>query len=121
MADYTPVHVPGHAITLTTSAVVTAGQTVGISGSGTVAATGADAGAFIGVAAHDAASGAKITVFVGPGIVHETTATGAITAGALVATDAAAGAVKTNGAGTAPIGVAITTASGGSVRWKATK
>jgi hypothetical protein len=121
MADYTPVHNPGHEITLTTSGAVVGGQTLGISGSGTVAATGADSAAFIGVAAHDAASGSRVTVFIGPGLVHETTATGAITAGALVATDAAAGTVKTNGAGVAPIGIAITTASGGLVRWKATK
>lgn len=79
MADYVPVFAPGQDISLTTSAAVTGGQLLVISGNDTVAASSAASAAWVGVAAFDAASGAKVTVHSGG--VHEL----------LLAADAAAG------------------------------
>lgn len=81
MADYTPVFPLGGAgFTMQASGTITAGDLVVVSGSGTVASSGA-AGAAIGVAAHDAATGAKVTVMPLK-MVHETLAgAGGVTAG----------------------------------------
>lgn len=128
MADYSPVYLPGAAISLTASATITGGQTVMVSGSGTVApATTAGAGKHVGVAAFDAASGARVTVF-GFGTVHETTNAGGVTAGdqvgsvdtgkiGTIAAAAAAAAGDVNIARTVR-GVALTTAADAAlVRW----
>jgi len=130
MADYLPVYIPAHTITATTSAAVTGGQTLAVSGDGTVGPAGATSASYIGVAGHDAASGARVTVYA-RGMVHETTASGNITAGAQVVAGAAgtvtalAAAVATidetdvNDA-RAVIGVALTTATDtNKVRWMA--
>jgi hypothetical protein len=131
MADYTPVYLPGKAMTLTASAAITGGQLVEVSGSGTVAPTTASAtpsAKVVGVAAFDAASGARVTVYA-RGTVHESTANAAITAGDQVASGAVAGTVKalavaagaTTGDinnGRSVIGVALTTAADlAKVRW----
>ena len=106
MAEYLPVFKPGQAFTLQASATITAGQLVEVSGSGTVGPAGAASTKVVGVAAFDAASGDKVTVYAG-GIQHGVAA-GAITAGAVVQ----AGAAGTVASGTtAPIGVALTTAA----------
>ena len=118
MPDYTPVHNPGHEVTLVASAAVTGGQCLVVSGNGTVAPGTAASAAFVGVAAFDAASGTRLTVFVHH-FVHETTASGAITAGDQLV-NGPGGAVSTIGAGTAfqSIGTALTTAANGAlVRW----
>lgn len=118
MADYTPVHNPGNEITLTTSAAVTGGQVLIVTGVNTVGPSTAATDAWIGVAAFDAASGSRVTVFVG-GMVHESTASGAITAGGMVAA-AAGGQVAAAGAATfgQVLGVALTSATNGqAVRW----
>lgn len=127
MADYTPIAVPGSAFTLNASAAITGGQVVAISGSGTVAPAGATSGAVVGVAAFDAASGADVLVYTGF-IVHESIASGTVTAGdqiasaatgqvATLAPAAAATAADINNA-RAILGVALTTATtGNKVRW----
>jgi hypothetical protein len=118
VADYAPVYAAGVLpFTSTTSGAVVGGNVLVWSGSGTVAAAGADSIVVAGVAAHDAASGAKVTVWPMDGVVHELVATAAITAGAGVVTDAVAGQVKTATIATAAaagslIGTAATTAAG---------
>jgi hypothetical protein len=108
MSDYAPLYMPGDAITGTTSAEVTGGQTLIVSGNGTVGPATAASDAVVGVAAHAAASGALVT-YHGRGQVHVTTASGGITAGARV--DAgAAGTVASGSAGVHNIGIALTTA-----------
>lgn len=98
MAVYSPVWFPGDTFSSVTSATVTAGQLLYISGDNTVAPTTAATAAWIGVAAQDAASGAGVTVYTEG--VHQLAASGAITAGDLVIA-AAAGAVQTIGSATA--------------------
>ncbi|HEY9352786.1 MAG TPA: capsid cement protein [Nocardioides sp.] len=117
MADYVPIHDGGQMpFTFTTSAAVTGGRVVAVSGNGTVAHAGADSATVVGVAAFDAASGAKVTVWPLEGCVHELEASGAIAALAGVVTDAN-GQVKTAVIATAAaagtlIGTAATTAAG---------
>ncbi|NIL77611.1 capsid cement protein [Rhodococcus sp. B10] len=115
MAEYVPIRKPGADLPIATSAAVTGGQLVAVSGNDTVAPTSAATAAWLGVAAFDAASGEKVTVHAGG--VHELAASGAIAAGANVVA-AAAGAVATVGAGTADqvVGVALAAAASGKVR-----
>lgn len=108
MAEYAPLFMPGDVITCTTSAAVTGGRLVAVSGNGTVAHAGADSNAVIGMAAHDAASGALVAVH-GRGQVHVSTAAGGITAAARV-NAAANGTVASATAGVGNIGIAMTTA-----------
>lgn len=120
MSDYTPIH-SGGAIpfTTTTSGVVVGGTLVVQSGNFTVATAGAGSALVVGVAAHDAASGAKITVWPIRNVTHEITSTGTIAsmdgvisgaagvaATAVVATAAAAGTL---------LGIAEGPATGGAV------
>lgn len=123
MADYTPVYSGGvNPFTATTSAIVSAGRVVKVSADGTVAhgAAGTDT-TCLGVAASDAASGAKVTVWPLANCVHELTTLATITAGDGVVA-AAGGAVATAAIATAAaagtlIGVATTTRTGaGTVR-----
>lgn len=121
MPSYLPKHMPGDTITLKASAAITGGQRVAVSGSGTVApATAATKARYVGVAAFDAATNADVTIY-GRGMVHITTADGAITAGdqvtsadagavAAVATAAGATAADINNA-RAVDGIALTTAA----------
>lgn len=113
MADYLPLYAPGRAITRSASAAVTGGQLLAVSGSGTVAPTSAATASWLGVAAFDAAIGSQVTVHSGG--VQRLTASGAITAGALVEA-AATGKVATHTNGTNDInvvGLALTTAADG--------
>jgi Uncharacterized conserved protein (DUF2190) len=118
MSDYSPPR-PGGAVPFTSqaSASITGGRLVSVSGDGTVAhSTAGDAS--IGVAAHDAASGAKVSVWPLANVTHEVpiTASVAITAGndivpaanglankGTLATDAAAGTL---------VGIALNTKTG---------
>lgn len=117
MADYSPVYTGGAIpFTATTAGAVTGGNVLIWSASGVVTVSGADSTAVCGVAAHDAASGAKVTVWPIEPCVHELVASGAITALAGVVSDAA-GQVKTATIATAAaaatlIGTAATTAAG---------
>jgi hypothetical protein len=113
VADYLPNLQPGQSLTLTTSAAVTGGQLVRVSGSGTVAPTSAASADWLGVAATDAGSGVAITVFTGG--VQYMTASGTIAAGANVE-GAAAGAVAAHTNGTNDInvvGIALDAATNG--------
>lgn len=121
MAEYLPVKTPGQALPLAASATITAGQLVAVSGVSTVAAAGANAANWLGVAAFDAVSGDVVTIFSGG--VQELVTTGTVTAGDLVVA-AAAGTVSTLAAVTTPtaadvtntraiLGVALTTATTG--------
>ena len=133
MSDYEPKFLYANAITGVTSASVTGGQVLTVSGNGTIAPTSGKSAAVIGVANHDAASGSRVA-FTPRGKVHISTASGAITAGAQV-TSATGGAVASlavsaavgNTAGNidtaandarSVIGVALTTAADtASVEW----
>ena len=118
MADYSPVYDGGAVpFTQTTSAAVTGGQVLVASAAGTVGPSGGASAVAVGVAAHDAASGAKVTVWPLTNVVHELTTTGTVTALDGV-TSAAAGTVATAVVGTAAaagtlIGIALTTATTG--------
>lgn len=117
MADYQPVFTGGaKPWTATTSAAVTGRRLLVESGSGTVAMAGADATDVVGVAAFDAGSGAKVTVWPIDGVIHELEASGATTTGAAIVSDAN-GQVKSATLATAAaagtlIGLATTTAAG---------
>jgi hypothetical protein len=117
MADYTPVYTGGVVpFTATTAAAVTGGRVLSASATGVVTHSGADSTHVVGVAAHDAASGAKVTVWPIDNCTHLLEASGAITALAGVVTDAA-GTVKSATLATAAaagtlIGTALTTAAG---------
>src|ERR1700752_4551467 len=118
MADYSPLYSAGAVpFTVTASAGVTGGNVVVWSGSGTVANAGADSAVVAGVAAPHAVTNRKVAVWPIEGCIHELLATGAISAGAGVVTDAAAGTVKTATIATAaaagtPIGTPVTPAAG---------
>lgn len=116
MADYLPLYLPGKSFTSQASAAITGGQALRVSGSGTVAPATQASHIIIGVAAFDAASGDKVTVF-GRGTIHRLTAAGTVTA-AEVVEGAAAGAVATHTQGTNDVrvfGVALTTATDAAV------
>jgi hypothetical protein len=123
MADYLPYiqGVPPFS-GVTASATVTGGQILESTGVNTVGPAGANSVKVVGVAAHDAAVGAGVTVHPIPGNIHETVSTAGSAAGDRL-TAAAAGAVATTAAATAAaagtdIGVAINTATAGNkVRW----
>lgn len=119
MADYTPIFTGG-AVPFTSQAngAVTGGTLVSTSGVGTVATSGAAALIVVGVAAHDAASGAKVTVWPIDGVTHELPVLSAatVTVGDGVVS-AAVGTVTTAAIATAAaagtlLGVAETTATG---------
>lgn len=137
--EYQPVFEWGRTLSLTTSAPVLAGGVLEVSGSGTVGPAAASSAKAVGVAAFDAATGARATVY-GRGPVHESIADGTVTAGTLVvASSTTARQVKTIAAPTfatvylntdadtqltsrdAVLGVALTTATDGNlVRWMQT-
>ncbi|MFI7125988.1 capsid cement protein [Nonomuraea sp. NPDC050153] len=123
MADYTPVYYGGtEPFSMTASATITGGQVVIASGVGTVAPSAGASGAFVGVAAHDAASGARVTVWPISGVVHETTTPAGVTAGAALASSTGggvdSGTLGTLAAAGHLIGTAISTAAlGAKVRW----
>lgn len=96
MADYTPVFLPGQTFTSQASGAITGGDLVGVSGSNTVAKITALASqAYVGIAAHDAATGAKVAVIAAKPV-HESVADGTVTAGdAITSTNTANRQVKT--------------------------
>lgn len=107
---------------VTASAAITGGQLVEVTGVNTIGPAGAASVKVIGVAAHDAAIGAGVTVHPISGNTHETTSTAGSVAGDRI-TAAAAGAVASTAAATAAaagtdLGVAVNTATAGNkVRW----
>ena len=97
MAENMPVYFPADRLPRTTSAQVTGGQVLIVSGNDTVAPSAAANEAWLGIAGHDAASGAQVVVYTTG--VHQVAASGAIAAGKPVIA-AAAGAVAAFTTGT---------------------
>jgi hypothetical protein len=119
MADYTPVFTGGvKPWTGTTSAAVTGGRVLAISGNGTVAHAGAASTVACGVAAHDAVSGGKVSIWPLDGCIHELEAASAITAAGGVQTaangqvDPVTTSIAAGSAAGTLIGTAATTAAG---------
>lgn len=110
MADYLPKFKPGAAVTFTTTADVTGGRLVDLTGNNTIGPAGADVADVVGVAGFDVLSGEKVTVYCRPTGVHRLVANGAIAAGAKVIS-ATGGKIATIGAGTNPIGIALEAAA----------
>lgn len=72
MADYSPVVADGAApFPMTAGAAITGGQVVYVTADRTVTPTSATTQRAIGVAAHDAPSGGRVTVWPLPRVVHE--------------------------------------------------
>lgn len=117
MADYTIV-MPDGEFSSTTSAAVTGGQLVEVTGNNTVGPAGAASLKVVGQALHDAASGAPVTVY-GDGAIREAVASGAVVAGDLLVA-AAAGKVAAGTTANAVRGVALAAAAdGATVRYQA--
>lgn len=99
MADCIPLFRPGGDITVLTTAAVTGKTFVGVSAARDTAtglikaAPATAAGPALGVAARDAASGARGAVIAGPGTILFVTAGGTIAAGAQVEVGSAGKAV----------------------------
>ncbi|WP_433078879.1 capsid cement protein [Dactylosporangium sp. CA-052675] len=82
MADYAPVYSAGQTpFTMTTSASVTGGTLAAVSGSNTVATAGALSAIVLGVFAHDAPSGGRVSIWPLDGLIHEIVAANNITQG----------------------------------------
>lgn len=123
MAEYVH-HWPPGSYTSQASATITGGQLLMVTGVNTVGPTTGATTAWVGVAAHDAVSGDKITVLPIQGV-HRLTASGTVTAGDQVVS-AAAGKVASlaAAAGAAAgdinsarqvVGTALTTATDGNL------
>jgi hypothetical protein len=106
---YEPKFLYGDETTGTASATITGGQTLVVSGNGTLGPAGATAANVVGVAAMDAVNNDRFSFFP-RGKIHVSTASGAITAGARV-DSGAAGTVASGTAALTNIGVALTTAA----------
>lgn len=122
MADYAPVYGRPQQVSFTAGAAITGGQLLSFSAADTVIPAANNAANYAGVAGHDAASGAPVTVLMGSGVVHETLATAATAAGALVfAGSATAGQLGATSTGYGAVGVAVRATAGanGLLRWKA--
>lgn len=116
MAEYAPHYFPADHLPLTTSADVTAGQVVLVSGANTVAPVSAPTEAWLGVAEHDAASGKPIVVATEG--VWQVPASGAIAAGKpVIGATGGAVAAFTNGTDEPEeiIGVALSAAASSKV------
>lgn len=110
MVAYLPKFLPGEAVTFTASADVIGGRLVAVSGDRAVAPAAADSATVVGVAGFDAKAGELVTVYTRAGGVQRLTASGAIAAGAKVAS-AAAGKAQTIGSLTNAIGIALEAAA----------
>ncbi len=123
MSDYTPVYSGGaKPFTMSAAATITGAQVVAVSGVGTVAPTSGASGAYAGVAAFDAASGARVTVWPIPGVIHETVTPAGVTAGNALTSSTAggvdSGTLATVAAAGTLIGTALSTATAGNkARW----
>lgn len=118
MPDYSPVYVNGNRpFTKTASAAITGGQVVETTTASNVGPAAAGSLKSVGVAAHDAASGARVTVWPLANVEHEIVVVAAATVtvgdGVIAGT---AGTVNTAAVATAAaagtlIGIASTTAT----------
>lgn len=109
MPNYLPKVDSGSTLTRTASADVVGSRLVAVSGSKTVAHSTADSAAVLGVAMSDAKSGEPVAVSLGG--VQRPVASGAITAGAKVYSNATGLATATGT--TNPIGIALETVADG--------
>jgi hypothetical protein len=109
MGAYEPSCLYGDTFTATASASIVGGNSLIVSGNGTVGPATAGSPACVGIAAFDAGNTDQVTYFP-RGKIHISTASGAITAGARVDTGAA-GTVASGAAGVNNIGIALTTAA----------
>lgn len=117
MADYAPVYAPVEPFTITASATVTGGTLVESTTTGACGPAGVGSVKVIGVAAHDAVVGMRLSVWPIPGNVHEIIHAAGGTVGDVI-TAAAAGQLASTAAATAAaagtdLGVALTTAGAG--------
>jgi hypothetical protein len=116
MADYSPVYASNiQPLTLTASAAVVGGVFVEATTTGACATAGSASTKVIGVAAHDAASGSRLTVWPLPGVMHEITHTAGGSVGDVIVSTAtgtaASVAAATAAAAGTDLGVAVTTAA----------
>jgi predicted RecA/RadA family phage recombinase len=119
MSEFSPLFKPGAEFTRLTSAAVTGGEVLVVSGEGTVAPSSAASAAVLGVAAFDAASGEYVTVITA-GVVN-VDASGAISAGASVAAAASGAVAAHSGTNYSTIlGVALSAAANNKVLVKLT-
>lgn len=102
MADYVPLYPEDDSITRKASAAITGGQLVRVSGDGTVAPTTAASADWLGVAGHDAAVDAQVTVWIG-GV--QRIATAAAIAAGLTVEGAASGQVAAHTNGTNDVNI----------------
>ncbi|MCX5066651.1 hypothetical protein OOJ91_12255 [Micromonospora lupini] len=109
MGAYEPKFLYSDQATATFSANTTGGQTIMVTGNGTVGPATAGSPACVGTAAHDVAANARGS-FHPRGKIHISKASGAITAAARVDTGAA-GTVASGTAGVNNVGIALTTAA----------
>lgn len=121
MGDYVPINEGGDQFTMTASAAITGGQVLESTGDGTVAPTASAASLkVIGVAAHDAASGAVVSVY-GLFTIHETVVAGTTLVAGNQVQAGAAGTLAVLGGTPAPgqnIGVCIKgAAAAAKARW----
>lgn len=125
MSDYSPVYSGGTVpLTFTAGATITGGQVVFVSGVSTVTPTAGANGAMCGVAAQDAASGTRVTVWPLIGPLHETVTPAGVTAGNALTSSTAggvdSGTLATVAAAGTLLGTAVTTATAGlKCRWLA--
>jgi len=123
MADYTPPYTGGTVpFTAKAGATITGGQLVFVSATGAVSPTAGANGAVCGVAAHDAASGAQVSIWPMFGPMHETVTPSGVTAGNALTSSTSggvdAGTLATIAAAGTLIGTAYTTATGtNKCRW----
>lgn len=112
MGDYTPIALPGQAVTFQSSGSAVGGDLAVVSGSGTVAKASTLASrAYVGVFNHDTTAGAKCAVTAAKPI-HESIADGVITAGDELTTTATAGRqVRSLAASAADVGAAFAQAT----------
>lgn len=109
MADYVPVYTANQTPwSATTSAITTGGQVLEVTATGTVGPATAATTKPCGIAAHDAASGARVSVWPIAGLIHEISVVAA-------ATVTAADGVITGTAGTVNTGVVATAAAAGTL------
>jgi Uncharacterized conserved protein (DUF2190) len=111
--DYTPIHVPGVAITLQAAGPIEPGDPVQVAGSGTIERADAGTDSYVGIAGHSAPIGGLVAVFCGK-LVHEGPAENDITAGNPVATSGTEGYQVTEAADPldpSVIGLALTSAA----------
>jgi len=120
VADYTPPYVSGvKPLTKTASAAITGGQVVETTTTGSVGPAGAASLKCVGVAAADAASGGRVTVWPLANVEHEIVVVAAATVtvgdGVIAGTAGTVNtvAVATGAAAGTLIGIATTTATAG--------